>query len=234
MGILQLPTPIVGQSGLLPATKKMVTTDSLSTITAAGYLNAVSLESFPIDKSDILEVLYSYNAVTNVGTFGLFTVSISNGVITLSQWVDAANVLLPVVSGNIAKFNGTTGQIQDASIAASNIMLLSATNTVTGRIILPKVTGTEASNAITLNGSCGVITTSALTTAGAGSYAITWTNSSIATSSVILLTLMGGTNTVKNITLQATAGSGTSTLTIYNNTAVTALDGTIIIGFSVF
>jgi hypothetical protein len=44
---------------------------------------------------------------------------------------------------------------------------------------------------------------------------------------------MGGTNTTENITLKAVAGAGTATLTIYNNTAATALNGTILIGYSV-
>lgn len=96
-----------------------------------------------------------------------------------------------------------------------------------------KANGTEAANAVTASGLAGVITTSALTTAGGASYAITWTNTFIAAGSTILLTLMGGTNTVKNITLEATAGAGSSTLTIYNNTAATALNGTLIIGYEV-
>ena len=101
------------------------------------------------------------------------------------------------------------------------------------QIILGKANGTEAANAVTASGNAGVITTSALTTAGGANYAITWTNTKISSSSVILLTIMGGTNTTENITLKALAGSGTSTLTIYNNTAATALNGTILIGYAV-
>ena len=96
-----------------------------------------------------------------------------------------------------------------------------------------KANGTEAANAVTASGTAGVITTSALTTAGGASYAITWTNTFIAAASIIQLTLMGGTNTTQNITLTATAGVGSSTLTIHNNTAATALNGTILIGYQV-
>lgn len=99
--------------------------------------------------------------------------------------------------------------------------------------LISKANGTEAANAVTASGTTGVITTSALTTAGGASYAITWTNTFITTSSTILLSIMGGTNTTQNITLTATAGAGTSNLTIYNNTAATALNGTIFIGYSV-
>jgi hypothetical protein len=96
-----------------------------------------------------------------------------------------------------------------------------------------KANGTEATNTVTANGTAGVITTSSLTTAGGANYAITWTNSFINSSSVILLSIMGGTNTTQNITLNATAGSGTSTLTIYNISAATALNGTIFISYMI-
>lgn len=105
-----------------------------------------------------------------------------------------------------------------------------ATGTVN---LATKANGTEAANAVTASGTAGVITTSALTLAGAANYAITWTNTFITTASTILLTIMGGTNTVLNITLTATAGNGTSTLTIYNNTAATALNGTLFIGYMI-
>lgn len=96
-----------------------------------------------------------------------------------------------------------------------------------------KVNGTEAANAVTASGYAGVITTSSLTTAAGGSYAITWTNTRITSTSVITLTVTGGTNTVQNITFSCVPGSGTATLTIYNNTLATALNGTILISYSV-
>jgi hypothetical protein len=103
-----------------------------------------------------------------------------------------------------------------------------------GTIVLAsKANGTEAANAVTASGTTGVITTSALTTAGAANYAITWTNTFITTSSTVLLSIMGGTNTTNAVLLKATAGAGTSTLTIYNLTAATALNGNILIGYQV-
>lgn len=146
-------------------------------------------------------------------------------------------VLAPsaLVNGNLNKASGTAGLIVDAGIAATAVMQNNAVNTMTGagQIILAKANGTEAANAVTASGNAGVITTSSLTTAGGSSYAITWTNTLITSTSTILLTIMGGTNTTENITLKATAGTGTSTLTIYNNTASTNLNGTILIGYAV-
>lgn len=275
MSIVSFNTLTPGLVGVEPRIVQIVTTDNLATITAAGYLNRQGqvLQGFAFFNTDVILVNYSHVVATHSGIFGMFLPSISaTGIITLTAWVDSGNVLLPVVSGDFAVFNGTTGQIKDAgylpsnaaktnvvmanaatvannlvmatdtagtigdsTIVASNVMLLSASNTLTGsgRIISVKANGTEAANAVTASGMSGVITTSSLTTAGGASYAITWTNTFIASTNVILLTLMGGTNTTKNITIQATAGSGTSTLTIFNNTAATALNGTILIGYTV-
>ena len=120
MGILQLPYPYVGQSGLIPDMRPLCTTDNLATITTAGYLNALNLEGFPLNNNSVLNVLYSYNQQTNSGTFGQFSVSISNGVITLAQEISGGNVVLPVVANHIATFSGTTGAIKDSANPAIN------------------------------------------------------------------------------------------------------------------
>lgn len=251
MGILQLPTQVPAQVGIFPNMKFMVSTDNLATITTAGYLNGISLQSNPIAATDLLMVIYDFNQQTNAGTFGIFTVSLSSvGVITLVSWSDTGSVQIQgaVNPGDFALFSATANRIYDGNFSASDptktkVVMATAATTLNnwamftdtagtiGNIL--KANGTEAANAVTASGKAGVITTSALTTAGGASYAITWTNTQIAAASAIQLTLMGGTNTIKNITLQATAGVGTSTLTIYNNTAADPLDGTLIIGYQV-
>lgn len=118
MGIIQSPSVQPGQVGTLGAFKFMVTTDNLATITAAGYLNNIDLAVYPILASDNIVILYSYNLQTNSGTFGIFQPSISNGVITLVEWINPGDVLLPVVANHIAMFNGTSGQIYDGSATA--------------------------------------------------------------------------------------------------------------------
>jgi hypothetical protein len=120
LGILQPPQVLPGQVGVLGAIKYMVTTDSISTVTTAGYLNNLDLAVFPILPSDVLGITYSFNTQTNSGTFTFGNVSLSNGTITITEMVSPGNVLLPVVSGDIAIFNGTTGQIKDSSQSASN------------------------------------------------------------------------------------------------------------------
>lgn len=228
--VYQLPTQITGTVGVLPTQKYAIFGDDLATVTTAGYLNQASLEANPVSSSDIIQALYSYNLQTKTGTYATFTVSISNlGQITLSA---SSNPTLGTAANKNASNNAkpTVASVDAATTANNWAMFTDITGTV-GNIL--KANGTEAANVVTASGKAGVITTSALTTAGGASYAITWTNTQIAAASSIQLTLMGGTNTVKNITLQATAGAGTSTLTIYNNTAATALDGTLLIGYVV-
>jgi hypothetical protein len=224
--------------GIAPRTVQLVTTDSLATITTAGYMNKQGqvLQGENLLSTDVMNVIYNYVAATNSGTFGIFTPSVAgNGKITLTEWTNPGNVLLPVVSGDVPIFNGTTGLIQDSGILGTNLVLKNAANTMAAgsSITFAKVNGTEATNAVTASGVAGIITTSSLTTAGAGSYAITWTNTAITATSNIGLTIQGGTNTTENITFKVIPGSGTAALTIFNNTAATALNGTIFIGYTI-
>lgn len=144
---------------------------------------------------------------------------------------------------NLISANTTHPLIISSGTAYQHITTLAFANTastptvtfpdMSGTIYLSnKANGTEAANAVTASGTSGVITTSALTTASGASYAITWTNTFITTTSIIVLSLMGGTNTKNTLQIKATAGSGTSTLTITNNNAA-SLDGTVIIGYIV-
>ena len=332
--IYQLPTQLIGTPGIYPNFKFMVTGDSEGAITTAGYLNQIDLQSNPVSTVDVLQVLYSFSPASGVGTYGTFTVSISNGVITLVSTNTSGAVVLPTVANYIAHFtdtagttssnpdnvvnagniqagisgtagqmisfpataaagslalkavgssgnyasaisnvstgqatvwslpdpanaiarimvgatatpfisgnfpaaSGTGGLFVDSGTNAASLMKVNVVNTMTGtgQIILVKANGTEATNAVTASGNAGVITTSSLTTAGAGSYAITWTNTLITATSVITLSSMGGSNTVQNYKLVVVPGTGTATLTIYNTTTATALNGTILIGYTVF
>lgn len=112
-----------------------------------------------------------------------------------------------------------------------------ASPTFTGTTTIPiltitKVSAAESANAVTASGNAGVITTSALNTGAGATYAITWTNTRISATSVILLTHLGGTNT-KDIVFKVVPGSGSATLTILNTDLLAALDGTVLIGYMV-
>ncbi len=136
-------------------------------------------------------------------------------------------------SDNALNINGTFTIGSGATAVANTIAITNLNMGTGGKIKADAGVGTCSSNAVTISKMAGVITTESLTTAGGASQAIVLTNTLIAAGDIILLTLAGGTNTTKDITLQAVATSNTGTITIYNNTAATALNGTLIINFLV-
>lgn len=238
MGVLQFPTPIPATVGSLPSLKFMVTTDGLGLLTTPGYLNPSNIDSGnPMVATDIVMALYSFNQQSKTGTFGLFTVSVAiSGVITLSIF-EFPGVLLPVVPGDLAQFVDANGKIGDSGIAAINVMQKNITNTLTpsGRIIANKVSGTEASNLVTANGMAGFITTSTLTIAPGSSnqYIITWTNSFITATSVVLFTQVGSTSTNYNCYYNIVPFNGTAQLTLTNNGS-TNFNGVFVFSYLVF
>lgn len=339
MGIIQYPQVLAGQVGVVGALKYMTTTDNLSTVTAAGYLNNPDAAVFPIIASDVIGCTYNFNQQTQQGNFGIFTVTISNGVITMVLWVSPGNVLLPVTNGDFAVFNGTTGQIKDNNYSPSNaaktkvsmlngavtanhiavytdtagtigqdlspainsgniqagvsgtagsfisfpstastgnlqffansnsgnfnvtvsnasmgqataltipdpsaslakFLLDTGANTMASgaSIIMDKGTATTTGMAATVNKQTGVLTTESLTIPYGTPYRFTLTNSEIKAASVILLSPMGGTNTVPYFSLSAIPSAGSAQITVTNigGTGGDPLNGTVIMGFAVF
>lgn len=237
MGIIQLPYQLIGQDGVKPNRRPMVVTDNLATITAPNYLNANNLQGVPISNSDVVEVFYLYNTTTGASNYAVFTVTVSaTGIITLNEISNPGDVLLPVISGHFASFNGTSGQIYDAGYSPTSFVQLSGSNQMAAgsSVYLNKGTGNEFGNAVIVNAQAGVITTSSLTTTAGNSYSISLTNTFISTNSVVLLSYMGGTNTTRNIVMSISAGNGVSLLSISNISPATAFNGTILIGFAVF
>lgn len=94
-------------------------------------------------------------------------------------------------------------------------------------------TATTSANACTINKMAGVVTTGSLTTAGGASQAITINNNEVAATDIVSVDWAGGTNTVANFNYSCVPSAGVLTLTIYNNTAATAFNGTFIFHFSI-
>jgi hypothetical protein len=146
--------------GIAPRLVQIVSTDNLATITAAGYLNKQGqvLEGLSLLPTDEVHIIYSYVQSTNSGTFGIFTPSISVGTITLVQWANPGDILLPVVSGDFAVFNGTTGQIKDAgylpsNAAKTNVVMASGATIANHIATYTDTAGTVGEDAITaING----------------------------------------------------------------------------------
>ncbi|MDD5211388.1 MAG: hypothetical protein PHV62_03170 [Sulfuricurvum sp.] len=150
MGIIAInlnSTGLIGQQ-VQPRRCTLITTDSLATITTAGYLNNQNLLGNAILPTDVFEILYSFNEQTQVGTFGIFQVTYSSSTgFTLNIWENPGNVLLPVVDGDFAVFNGTAGQIKDAGYLPSDatktrVVMMGAATTAGYLAHFTDITGT--------------------------------------------------------------------------------------------
>jgi hypothetical protein len=125
--------------------------------------------------------------------------------------------------------------VASASTSLSNLGGLPlAGGQMTGELLFDRGTATSTAGAATINHQVGVVTTEALTTAAASAYSFTYTNSRIASTSMLVVQLMGGTNTTRGIEIRAIPGSGSATLSFFNNNvAASALNGTLIFGVAV-
>lgn len=241
MGILQLPVILPSQVGILPQNKRMVTTDNLATITTAGYLNAVDLQSNPVSPTDVIEVLYSFDDVTKIGTYGVLLVSISNGVITLTTWANPGDVTLPVLTGNFANFDGVLGRIRDLGFSPTDatktkIVMLNAAPTsghvaaftnANGTIGDGGVLGTAAAKAASDNAKATVASVTAATTIGQlaqfDDIVGTIGNSGVLTSAVQLKANIKAATTASI----GGAGAGPLTVTVAGLTAASVVVATI-------
>lgn len=236
------------------ASNIIVSTDTVGTLAnLAG--TAINRGSLQAGLSGTAGTLISYPATASKGSLivaavantGNTTTTLSNvamgqaSVVSIPDPVNAVGRLLigatatPFVSGNFPVASGTAGLMVDSGVAAAQLMRLNAVNTLigSGQIVLVKASGAEAANAVTASGNAGVITTSALTAAAGATYSITWTNTLITATSVIGLTIQGGTNTVFSIQFSCVPGAGSATLVIRNIGPTDALNGTILIGYTV-
>ncbi len=96
-------------------------------------------------------------------------------------------------------------------------------------------TATATSGAATLNKRSGKITSEALTTAAAAAYTLTLTNSAIAATDIVLVSVANGTNTQGIVVPgRVTPGNGSVVILIENQHASQALNGTLVISFVAF
>lgn len=145
MSVVSIVTDVAGQIGQAPRRIKIISTDNLATVTTAGYLNAAARQGFTLYPTDIVDMIYSYNAATNSGTYSVFLVSMVNGLVVLTLDVSEGNVTLPVVGGNLASFSGTTGLIADSNVVANKVLVSSLTSPdVNANLVSFDVTATAA------------------------------------------------------------------------------------------
>jgi len=96
-------------------------------------------------------------------------------------------------------------------------------------------TGTTSSSAVAINRRCGTITTESLTTAQNGLATITLTNSKIAATSQVFVSVANGTNTQGTPMLcTVTPAAGSCTIVVANKHATAvAFNGTLKLHFMV-
>lgn len=212
----------------------------VSNVTAWTLQNGVYTIGTDTGSANAYQVAYNlgYVASPSIGAQLLFPPAHSNTTTsTLTLGVNTYDIIL--MNGNTLPAGAITTGVNASLVLGRNIngtlgwILLNPQGVYTPSLPYVKVNGTESGNAVTASGYAGVITTSSLTTAAAGNYAITWTNTKISSTSVIGLTIQGGTNTTTNINFKVVPGSGSATLTIYNNATIASLNGTVLIGYVV-
>lgn len=103
-----------------------------------------------------------------------------------------------------------------------------------GSIEVDEGTATASSDAATVSKMAGKVTSEAKTTAAAGSFTLTITNTVVAATSIILCSVANGTNTqgIPVIAL-VTPGAGSFTVQVFNLHASQALNGTLVVSFLV-
>ncbi len=215
----------------------------------AGNIAAGKSGTAGILKSYSSTGLKGYLALAGVANTGDTAVTISNvayGQASTVSFADVgsaagrflvANTATPFTSGNLVKASGTGGLMVDAAIAASNLMQLNVVNTMAAgsEILLDKSTGSVNTGSVTINKQSGVITSEALSTAAQGVSTFTFVNSFITATSVINLTLSGGSNTTPGPVVGTTAlGAGSCTVVVANLNTISALNGTVGMAFTVF
>ena len=108
--IYQAPTQIPGTVGVFPNQKFCIFGDNLATVTTAGYLNQIDLTPSPVSSTDVILAFYDYDLNTESGTYGTFTVGISNlGVITLTSVGVAGSGIVNTATINSLAYYAASG-----------------------------------------------------------------------------------------------------------------------------
>lgn len=196
MTIQNINVDYTGQVGILPRTVKLICNDTYATITAAGYLNNSTTNPYNYFPTDIFLISYASNA------FGIFQPSFSGTTITLSPWLNSGNVTLPVVSGNLPKFSGTTGLMIDSLISPSDatktkVASVAAATTANQVATFSDTAGTVQSSGTLLSAlqlAANIKAVSVSWAGGGTSNAFTVTG--ITTSSIVVASIFSSANAV--------------------------------------
>lgn len=117
MTILQITTDFPGQVGIMPRLVRLLSDDSYATITGAGYLNGAAAMGVTILPTDFIFASYSDG-------YGSFNPTFSGPEITLVPTPDNGGVSGSFTVGNLIKAQSVDGTIEDAGIAAEDVLTI--------------------------------------------------------------------------------------------------------------
>lgn len=105
-----------GQVGMQPSFPRIFTSDSLATITTTGWIDNKQTPR-PLTTTDVVQIMYAFNEDTQTGIYQEFTVAVNDGVTTLTEYVNPANIDLPTAANRLAYFTDTAGTLSAADNA---------------------------------------------------------------------------------------------------------------------
>jgi hypothetical protein len=114
MAILSIQIGETGLEGISPRVIYIDTNDTLSTVTAAGYLNKAVAQNFDFSESDMALVTTQASS-TAAKEVAWLEVSLSGGNWSLVPANSPGEVVLPTVANRLAYFTNTTGTITSAA-----------------------------------------------------------------------------------------------------------------------
>jgi hypothetical protein len=136
-----------------------------------------------------------------------------------------------VVAGAL---NGTLGATTPAAATVTTLTVQTSETTAALHLDTGTKTATASSGAATLNKMAGVITSESLTTAALASYTLTLTDSDIAATDQVFVSVANGTNSAGTPAISTVApGTGAVVIVIANAHATAAFNGTLKISFAV-
>jgi hypothetical protein len=152
------------------------------------------------------------------GTINLYSSTASSGSIAIVPVANSGNFVTTITTQ--AEGGAYTYTIPSSGANAGFLMSNSAN-------------GTESGGAVSVTALSGFITSQSLSVAAGSSHAMTFTNGYIASTSKLIITKAGGTNTRHNYQIESVSNSGNATVTIYNTEPTNAMNGTIIFSYFV-
>lgn len=208
MGIVSLQMDFVGRVGVTPRHGSMVTTDTLTTITTAGYLNTYG-NNFGLDffQTDLIDIAFDNGSGgTDVETFGL---SFSAGVITLV--LSSTDVVLPTTTDHIATYTNAAGGLsEDPTLAISGGSIAAGLSGTAGSLRSYPATAAKGYLALTGVANTGNTAYTLSNAASAAARTVTFPDSGQTTTTAILAD-NAGTQTIATGSLALTVGDVTAT-----------------------